>query len=159
MAELRWNCEIQGCRVECAHPMMHDFDGPFGTNPPRKIQVSDIDCTIEVDGYFLFVEFKSHYEMSGAQERYYAALSKLKGAGGENTVTVFYVVGDANKRHSEAIRECRNGVWGEWETIDWPSLIDRVQTFRSAAQDRYREALSAKRAATISARSSGAKST
>lgn len=138
MAELRWNCEKQGCRVEVAHPMMHDFDGPFQTNPPRNIQCMDIDCTVEVDGYFLFVEFKSHADMEDGQRRYYERLTTLKGVCGSDTVTVLYVVGDANRRVCEAVRTCANGEWSEWDySLDWAGLINKVQTFKDACRSRF----------------------
>lgn len=138
MAELRWNCEKQDCYIKNARPMSHDFDGPYGTNPPRKIQVSDIDQTVEVDGYFVFVEYKSHYEMSEAQRRYYEQLSRLQGVGKENTVTVFYVVGDANQRQAEAFQECRNGKWTAWQNTNWQDMIERVQAFKDKARERHR---------------------
>ena len=65
MAPIRQKCchETGFCFMANNHPKLEDFDGPHGTNPPRKIQGTDIDYCTEVDGYVLFREFKSslHY--------------------------------------------------------------------------------------------------
>lgn len=149
MADLRWDCDMKVCRVK-KHPKTSDFDGSFGTNPPRNIQVTDIDCMYEVDGYFLFVELKEYDNLMidpeypstrpkfNGQRHAYEQLSKLQGVGEVDTVTVFYFVGDAVNRGDGEFRVCKQGKWTDPEKITWLELVKRVQSFKAEAGAAHR---------------------
>lgn len=143
MAAIRQVCnDKNGCFMKNNHPKLEDFDGPYGTVPPRDIQSSDIDGFVEVDGYFLFKEFKSHHNISDAQRRAYEQLSKLDGG---RKCVVMHIVGHAAHRHAEEYRQCINGKWTEWTACTWDSAIEKAQSFMLEAKDRYRQEVLRKR--------------
>lgn len=139
MAAIRQVCnDRNGCFMENNHPKLEDFDGPYGTVPPRDIQSSDIDGVVEVDGYFLFKEFKGHGDISRAQEKLYERLSRLEGG---TKCVVMHIVGQAAYRRAEQYRQCINGKWTEWTPCDWQGAIDKAQMFMIEAKERYRLSL------------------
>lgn len=149
MVAIRHDCDTQGCFMKCHHPKMEDFDGDFGTNPPKFLQFSDIDSVIDVDGYILFVEYKSIRDISIGQNLLYTRLSMLEDG---NKCVVFQVVGDGANRNAEAYRECIDGKWDKWIDIDWSSLRIKIQAFASEAKARHKVKHLAKMAARKAAR-------
>jgi len=51
---IRWNCLDQGCYMHKCHPRIEIFADCF----PEKIAMSDIDGVVEINGHFLFMEWK-----------------------------------------------------------------------------------------------------
>lgn len=52
---LRWNCDRDGCFNRKHRPKIEIFADDL----PRNIAISDIDGTVEINGHFLFLEWKS----------------------------------------------------------------------------------------------------
>ena len=52
---LRWNCDDRGCYNVKHRPKIEFFAGAL----PGKIAMTDVDATTEVNGHFLFLEWKS----------------------------------------------------------------------------------------------------
>lgn len=139
MAAIRQKCnEKNGCFMENNHPKVEDFEGDFGTNPPRDIQFTDIDSVVEVDGYFLFLEFKDRDDLEKGQDICYRALTRLEAG---DKCAVLHVYGRAAHREAIMYRECLNGKWGGWVDCSWQSLRDKIQNFVPEAKARYRARL------------------
>tara|TARA_A100000171_G_scaffold5149_1_gene4267 strand:- start:4502 stop:4915 length:414 start_codon:yes stop_codon:yes gene_type:complete len=51
---IRWLCKQNGCYLTKCHPKIEEFAGCF----PGKTAMSDIDGVIEINGYFMFMEWK-----------------------------------------------------------------------------------------------------
>ena len=51
---IRWDCLEQGCYMHKCHPRIEVFADCF----PNKIAMSDIDGVVEINGNFLFMEWK-----------------------------------------------------------------------------------------------------
>lgn len=144
MAAIRQKCchERKFCFMEENHPKLEDFDGPHGTNPPRKIQGTDIDYCTEVDGYVIFREFKSHYEIAWAQEKTLRTICD----NAPNKHVIMLIVGDSARRHAEAYRQYFNGKWTDWVPCTWEQAIEKSQAFATEARDRERAKAVARRA-------------
>ena len=55
MAKMRHNCGKNGCYLKVLHAPIHLFDGCFG----GSIEMMDIDGTVERNGHFLHLEWKT----------------------------------------------------------------------------------------------------
>jgi hypothetical protein len=148
MAAIRQKCchERKFCFMEENHPKLEDFDGPHGTNPPRKIQGTDIDYCTEVGGYVIFREFKSHYDMSWAQEKTLCTI--CDNAPDKHVIMV--IVGDGSNRHAEAYRQYFDGKWTDWVPCTWEQAVEKSQAFATEAMDRARAKVQAKRSLVVS---------
>lgn len=113
------NCETKGCWNKKYRPNIEYFYHAL----PRKITMSDIDGTVEVNGHFLFLEWKS---FKGAlpigQRIYFQRLTELS-----NNVTVVIIHGDCETMHVEHIMRCRHGKFSDWEECDLETLFEKVK--------------------------------
>ena len=51
---IRWSCNKKGCYLIECHPKIEEFSDCF----PGKAAMSDIDGVVEINGYFMFMEWK-----------------------------------------------------------------------------------------------------
>lgn len=136
MSKMRHCCETDGCHMKAYHPCLEDFDEDL----PGKCQYTDIDGMVECGGYFLFSEFKlevdgqtDHMKPGGqrlALERLSRALPKS---------TVWLIEGNSPNRECTRMREMINGVWGEWEYLDWAGLKSKHRSWWLEADQRERD--------------------
>ncbi|MBZ9973490.1 hypothetical protein LB521_27845 [Mesorhizobium sp. BR-1-1-8] len=120
MAALHHNCcGGKDCYIDKFHPKLEDFDECL----PGGCEYTDIDAMVEKAGFFLFTEFKvavnkKHDHMApGGQREAMEKLTKLS-----PKITVWLVEGNSPQRQCTRLRECKNGVWTEWQAITWDEL-------------------------------------
>ena len=53
---IRWRCQSNGCYLTECHPKIEVFADCF----PNRIAMSDIDGVVEINGHFIFMEWKGH---------------------------------------------------------------------------------------------------
>jgi hypothetical protein len=71
---MRWRCADSGCFNEKMRPKIEVFAAFL----PKRIAMSDVDGTVEINGYFLFLEFKSGLprELPLGQKIYFDRLTR-----------------------------------------------------------------------------------
>jgi hypothetical protein len=70
---MHWNCEKQGCFNKKKRPKIEMFAECL----PGRIAFSDIDAAVEVEGNFLFLEFKDHDNIPKGQRIFFSRLTRL----------------------------------------------------------------------------------
>lgn len=120
---MRWNCRDKGCYNEILRPKIEVFASAF----PRKIAMTDIDATVEINGHFLFFEFKDlrgHQptQLPLGQRIYFTRLTSLH----ENITTV--VIG-GNIASMEFTHYCviKGGVISPWKQTSLPRLLVLIE--------------------------------
>jgi len=125
---IKWDCEKQGCWNAACRPPVHFFSDCF----PRKISMSDIDGTVELEHHFLFLEWKSHMgELPLGQRLYFERLTTL------HTNIVCIIVHAAHSPNDvEHIRVMHNGKLSDWESCDLEGLRERISRWAIKAQQK-----------------------
>lgn len=123
-----WDCEQQGCwNVKC-RPNIEYFKGAL----PRKIAMTDLDGTVEVNGHFLFLEWKSYVgEIPTGQRIYFQRLTSLS-----EKITAVVVAGNSETMQVDAIRVIHNGRLADWKDCDLEGLFERIERWSSKADVR-----------------------
>jgi hypothetical protein len=116
----RWDCETSGCYNKALRPNF----AVFANCLPGKISFTDVDATVEVNGRFLFLEFRSTApaDMKTGQRLYFERLTRLSSK--IIAIAVYAHVPDMEVSH---IRVIRRGIVGPLEAIDLRGLQDRIQ--------------------------------
>lgn len=109
---LRWDCDAKGCMNINGRPKLMAFDDCF----PGRIRPSDIDFVVEINGFFLFAEWKGpSVPLTIAQEILHKKLTEKS-----PTILSVIVEGNAKTMAINGLRCIRRGVVGKWE----PSSLD-----------------------------------
>lgn len=126
---LRWDCRKSGCYNAKLRPKIEVFADCF----PRRIAMSDIDGTIELNGFFLFVEWKSAdpRPLPVGQRLYFERLTKLS-----HRITVIHVAGNAETMDVSRIQVIRKGIVGDWEETNLEGLRERMKAWSKKAAGR-----------------------
>lgn len=121
---MRWNCDSRGCYNVKQRPKIEYFAGAL----PGKIALSDVDATCEVNGHFLFLEWKSGdpREIPTGQRIYAQRLTALS-----PRITYVIVCGDAETMSVTHVRSARKGVLHDWQECDLEGLFDRIANWAS----------------------------
>lgn len=138
MAAIRQKCchETGFCFMESNHPALEDFDDDL----PGKCQYTDIDGMVESCGFFLISEFKKSIDPQidhipkGGQRLALERLTKLS-----PKISVWLIEGDSPRRQCTRMRVLRNGIWGEWESVDWLELKARHARWLEGEKGAHRE--------------------
>ena len=104
---LRWDCIKNGCYKDNCIPDWGFLEEIF----IRGIRPTDIDGTVEINGYFLFLEWKNKTgKLSTAQSWYFERLTKLS-----DKITVYIFYGDSLLKPPiiEKIQIIKNGNIGK----------------------------------------------
>ena len=111
---LRWDCTKKGCHNVKGRPKLLAFSDCF----PGRISPSDIDFVVEINGHFLFVEWKGvNVPVSIAQEILHKNLTR------ESSRIVSVVVeGDPETMAVSSIRVIRGGKVGPSEAATLETL-------------------------------------
>jgi hypothetical protein len=117
---MRWQCSERGCFNTKNRPKLELFADCF----PRKISMSDVDSTVEVNGHFLFLEFKggSPRELPTGQHLYLERLTRL-----DPKITAVVVHGDVETMEIYALRIISKGHFSDWETATLAELKARLR--------------------------------
>lgn len=128
---MRWQCSEHGCYNDKLRLKFGVFSDCF----ERGISFTDVDGSVEVNGYFLFVEWKNGPPVSlqRGQRLYFNNLTLIS-----NRVTVLQVAGNAETMNVTHIRVVKRGSFGPWEQIDLMGLRQRIKDWRVCAEDKPR---------------------
>lgn len=120
---IRHECETQGCWNKVHRPRIELFAGAL----PRKISMTDLDATVEVNGSFLFLEWKSYAgEIPTGQRIYFERLTSLS-----EKITAVVVAGNPELDTVEAIQTFSKGKARDWEECDLEGLFERIKRWSS----------------------------
>jgi hypothetical protein len=70
---MRWDCQKQGCFNKKKRPRIE----LFAESLPGRIALGDVDGMVEIEGNFLFLEFKEHSTIPRGQRILYQRLTRL----------------------------------------------------------------------------------
>ena len=126
---LRWNCEVSGCYNAILRPKIEVFADCL----PGKIAFTDVDCAVEVNGFFLFLEFKSGMpvELPRGQQIYFERLTRLS-----PRINVVLACGDARTMAVSHIKIAYKGMFGPWQPIDLEGLRNRISQWSNRVRAR-----------------------
>lgn len=121
---MRWSCKERGCYNVKQRPKIEYFAGAL----PGKISMSDVDATCEVNGHFLFLEWKSGEprDLPVGQRIYAQRLTAIS-----PRITYVVVCGDPELMSVQATRQVRRGTVYEWEQCDLEGLHERIRLWAS----------------------------
>lgn len=124
---LRHDCDADGCYNLKHRPRIEFFAGAL----PGKIAMTDVDATTEVNGHFLFLEFKGGEprDLPLGQRIYFQRLTQLS-----PRITCVAVCGDVERMSLTHVAVVRKGVVGAWEQCDLEELFERVQRWAERAK-------------------------
>lgn len=116
---LRWKCDERGCFNIKQRPKIEIFAECL----PGRIAFSDVDATVEVNGSFLFLEFKGGEprDIPTGQRIYFERLTRLS-----SRITAVVVCCDAETMNASAVRLIALGKTGEWESSSTDDLKARI---------------------------------
>ena len=117
---MRWDCEKQGCFNKVKRPKIEEFADSL----PGKRKFTDIDATTDVNGNFLFMEFKGgvNRELPTGQAIYLRRLTALS-----KKITAVVVFGNAETMKVDAIMVVERGNVGELEACSLAQLKARIK--------------------------------
>lgn len=123
---LRWDCEDRGC-FNVKHRAKIEV---FAECLPGRLAFTDIDATAEVNGHFLFLEFKSGgpRDIPTGQRIYFERLTACN-----DKITAVIVCGDAETMAVKAMCVIHTGKVRQWELIDLPGLKVRIKRWSDKA--------------------------
>lgn len=122
---MRWSCDEKGCFNQMKRPKIEMFADCF----PGKISFGDVDARVEINGFFLELEWKSQRGPIPAGQK--IAFDRLTSRG---DYTVFVVAGDAETMKVEAVQILRPDVPPKWRDCDFPQLHDYVTRWAAWAK-------------------------
>lgn len=115
---MQWNCETKGCFNKRKRPKIEVFANNF----PGKINFSDVDGIVEIEGNALMLEWKDYgVPLPKGQEIMYQRLSK------NGPITVFCVSGDAQTMDVKQFGKFHKGIWGGWIDVDMEEVQNRIR--------------------------------
>lgn len=123
---LRWRCEERGCYNVIHRPKIELFAECF----PGRIAMTDIDATVEVNGFFFFLEFKGGKvrEVPTGQRIYFERLTRLS-----TRIHAAVVHADAKTMECSSMATFHNGVMSEFESVDLDGLKFRLRAWAEHA--------------------------
>lgn len=124
---LRWNCDDRGCYNVKHRPKIEFFAGAL----PGKIAMTDVDATTEVNGHFLFLEWKSGEprDIPTGQRIYAQRLTALS-----EKITYVVVCGDAETMEVKAVLPIAKGKLHGWQNCDLEGLFERIRRWSTKAK-------------------------
>jgi len=130
---MRWKCDERGCYNVKHRPKIEQFAGCF----PRAIGMTDVDATVEINGRFLFLEWKGQgvETVPTGQRIYFERLTALS-----SNITAVIVSGDPETMTVRAVQVVRNGKFGPWEITNADDFKGRVHAWASRASRSPRKA-------------------
>lgn len=121
---LRWHCKERGLCWNLEHRPNIEY---FAHKLPRNISMMDLDATVEVNGHFLFMEFKSPgAPLLTGQRIYFKRLTELT-----PRISVCIVDGVCRNMSINKVMKIYRGRIGEWESCDLDGLCELVGTWAS----------------------------
>lgn len=103
---MRWDCYKDGCFNLKQRPKFAVFDDVF----PRKINFSDVDGIVEINGLALMLEWKSTQRGIPTGQR--IMFERITRGG---NISVIVVAGDAERMSVNSFGKFFNGKWSGWK--------------------------------------------
>lgn len=124
---MAWDCEKRGC-YNAKHRL--DF-GVFYECLPGRISLQDIDASTEVNGHFLYIEWKSGSPrpVSTGQRLYAERLTLLS-----PKITYVFVCGDAATMAVTHYCVMHHGQLSPWQPTSLAWLKQRIKRWSAKAQ-------------------------
>lgn len=124
---LRWECDTRGCYNIKHRPKIEYFASAL----PGKIAMTDVDATTEVNGHFLFLEWKSGEprDLPVGQRIYAQRLTALS-----EKITYVVVCGDAETMEVKAVLPIAKGQMHTWQSCDLEGLHERIRRWSTRAK-------------------------
>lgn len=119
---LNWNCKADGCFNVKHRPKIEIFAGDL----PRNIGMQDIDATVELNGHFLFLEWKSGKprDLPIGQKIYAERITRLS-----SRITYVVVFGDCESMHVDYVQPISGGIIRPCEQCSLEGLHKSIQTW------------------------------
>lgn len=123
---LRWDCDNRGC-FNVKHRAKIEM---FAECLPGRLAFTDVDATAEVNGHFLFLEFKSGgpRDIPLGQKIYFERLTFLS-----QKITAAIVCGNAETMVVEAVCVIKSGGVSEWQPVDLEGLKSKIKRWSDNA--------------------------
>ena len=122
---LRWDCDVRGCFNKKKRPKIELFADCF----PGRINFSDVDGIVELNGHGLMVEWKEPgAPIPRGQSIMYTNLTR------NAPLTVFVVYGNAETMEVSGVCRYVGGVCSEWHPCDLHRLKGAVWRWAQRAQ-------------------------
>lgn len=124
---MRWQCPERGCYNEKHRPKIEVFAGDL----PGKIAMTDVDATTEVNGHFLFLEWKSGEprDLPTGQRIYAQRLTSLS-----EKITYVVVCGDAETMEVKAVLPIAKGQMHPWQACNLDGLHEKIRRWSTKAK-------------------------
>ena len=122
---MRWDCrpERDGCYRRLGQPDLTLLDECF----PGRIAMTDVDGLVEIDGRFLFIEWKRRGDVPAGQRIMFERLTK------HPEFTVLVILGDPASMTVERYDVFRNGRRRGWRDCDMRGLKRHIRTWAERA--------------------------
>jgi hypothetical protein len=124
---MRWKCSERGCFNEKRRPKIEEFADCL----PGRIAFTDVDATVEVNGRFLFIEFKGGEprDIPVGQRIYLERLTRLS-----PRIWAIIACADAETMVTTHVRVVHNGIFSPWEETNLYDLKRRISSWARRAQ-------------------------
>ena len=122
---MRWDCrpEKDGCYRRLGQPDLTLLDECF----PGRIAMTDVDGLVEINGRFLFLEWKRQGEVPAGQRIMFERLTRHPG------FTVLVILGDPASMAAERYDVFQGGRRRGWRDCDLPELKRHVRAWAQRA--------------------------
>ena len=122
---MRWDCspDKDGCYRRLGQPDLTVLDECF----PGRIAMTDVDGLVEINGQFLFLEWKRRGDVPAGQRIMFERLTK------HPEFTILVILGDPATMAVERYDVFQGGRRRGWRACDLPELRRRVRTWARRA--------------------------
>lgn len=121
---MRWDCEKQGCFNKIKRPKIEVFADCF----PRRISFGDVDGVVEINGHFMYLEWKPSTAPISTGQR---ILIERRTADGLSTYLI--IAGNAETMKVERYAIAWNGKIKPWEVGTLEDVKQRIRSWVSMA--------------------------
>ena len=122
---MRWDCspDKDGCYRRLGQPDLTVLDECF----PGRIGMTDVDGLVEINGQFLFIEWKRRGDVPAGQRIMFERLTK------HPEFTIVVILGDPSTMAVQRYDVFQGGQRQGWRVCDLPELKRRVRTWARRA--------------------------
>ena len=122
---MRWDCspDKDGCYRRLGQPDLTVLDECF----PGRIAMTDVDGLVEINGRFLFIEWKRRGDVPAGQKIMFERLTK------HPEFTVLVILGDPASMTVERYDVFRNGRRRGWRDCDMRGLKHHIRAWADRA--------------------------
>ena len=122
---MRWDCspDKDGCYRRLGQPDLTVLDECF----PGRIAMTDVDGLVEINGRFLFIEWKRRGEVPAGQRIMFERMTK------HPEFTVLVILGDPRSMVVERYDVYRDGQRRGWRDCNLPELKRHIRAWADRA--------------------------